>query len=1049
MPAAAPSAELDLRAAPAPRRLKVFLSHSSADKALARRLARDLQSAHVDIWLDQWQIGVGEYFEQRIAQGLADTDFVIVLLTRQAVASEWVNREWRELVEREAGTRRIAVLPVRAEPCELPDFLAQRSHADIAGGSYVPGFRHLLHLLRHHGDDRGIVLADAAARSEALRRQAHLLEIERIALGLDRPQAELPVMLPVVVPIGLEIAQDLIPLVEPDAQGASRALDELVPQVRDALQRQYGFAFPSIRIRGNTSDMPDGTALVLIDEVPESMFRIDSQQVVVNATPERLAALGVAAQRFDTACGRIAFVPAADRAAVQGLGLHTMDATEYLFHALFEVVRGMPHEFLGLDEVHRRVSALPPDLVQRTVPAVLSWIGLTHVLQALLQEDIGIGNLQAIVEALSRRDLQHDGIDECVEIARCSLSAQIGDRFLAGESALRVLVAAAQAEALLHGGLQRAPSGNLLTLDPESLQHLLAAVRQQMHALGDTAAGVVLLVADSRVRPYLRRLVMLEFRSCMCCRGRSCRPACPSRSSASSASTPKRRESAPGAAVLRRCLCRPGAAPECRVACGPPRRAPRSLGRRRRRARPAAPGQRRGQRRLRAAIADTVRRRADLDRPGLARGGLQCGARTRHRHPAGTRRRPARRRAQVSARLELCRPARARCALRAAALLKTMRERCGDADIVLPDEEAIEAPSPLAAVAHPLVLELGAAWEHPPLRDEDIALMFDGLVYELGVHFPPLELRADPTLPPWGLRVLINEVPELELQAAADAVLVNENVDALARLGIDAQPTLNPANGAPAAWVASAQRDRLQGKDLIIWDHRQFLILTLSAVLRGKAADFMGVAEAQALLALIEPAFPQLVAQTVPDPVSPLVLTDVLRRLLAEDVCIRNLRNILMTLADRGRSENDPLMLTEYVRAGLRRQLRPQLGRGQKLLVVFLLDPEIERQVRKAITHTATGSYVKLAPKALSAILKAIHAAAQAVPPGVQVPRILTTLDIRSSIRRLVAPSLPLLQVVSYNDLRPDIDIQPVGRITLQGFRPRPGVRVGDELLWG
>jgi type III secretory pathway component EscV len=319
-------------------------------------------------------------------------------------------------------------------------------------------------------------------------------------------------MLPVVVPIGLEIAQDLIPLVEPDAQGASRALDELVPQVRDALQRQYGFAFPSIRIRGNTSDMPDGTARVLIDEVPESMFRIDSQQVVVNATPERLAALGVAAQEFfDTACGRIAFVPAADRVAVQGLGLHTMDATEYLFHALFEVVRGMPQEFLGLDEVHRRVSALPPDLVQRTVPAVLSWIGLTHVLQALLQEDIGIGNLQAIVEALSRRDLQHDGIDECVEIARCSLSAQIGDRFLAGESALRVLVAAAQAEALLHGGLQRAPSGNLLTLDPESVQHLLAAVRQQMHALGDTAAGVVLLVADSRVRPYLRRLVMLEF----------------------------------------------------------------------------------------------------------------------------------------------------------------------------------------------------------------------------------------------------------------------------------------------------------------------------------------------------------------------------------------------------------------------------------------------------------------------------------------------------------------------------------------------------------
>lgn len=512
MPAAALSAAQGADAAVAPQQLKVFLSHSSHDKALARRLAWDLRSAQVDVWLDQWQIGVGDSFEQRIAQGLDDTDFVIVLLTPHAVASDWVDREWREMVEREAGTRRIAVLPVRAEPCDLPDFLAQRSYADIAGGSYVPGFRHLLHLLNHYGDDSGIVLADAAARSEALRRQAHLLEIERINLGLDRPQNELQVMLPVVVPIALEIGRDLISLVEPDAEGASRALDELVPQMRDALERQYGFAFPGISIRGNTNDLPDGAALVLIDELTEAMFRIDPQKVVVNATPERLAAHGVTAEEFfDATFGRIACVPADERAGLHGLGTYTMDATEYLFHALFEVVRRMPQEFLDLDEVHRLVNALPPDLVQRTVPAAVSWIELTEVLKAMLQEDIGIGNMEAIVEALSRRDLQHDGIDECIELARCSLSAQIGERFLAGQTALRVLVATGQVEALLLGGLQRTDSGSLFELDPEILQHLLAAVRQRMHALGDDAEGVALLVADSRIRCCLRRLVMLEF----------------------------------------------------------------------------------------------------------------------------------------------------------------------------------------------------------------------------------------------------------------------------------------------------------------------------------------------------------------------------------------------------------------------------------------------------------------------------------------------------------------------------------------------------------
>lgn len=105
--------------------------------------------------------------------------------------------------------------------------------------------------------------------------------------------------------------------------------------------------------------------------------------------------------------------------------------------------------------------------------------------------------------------------------------------------------------------------------------------------------------------------------------------------------------------------------------------------------------------------------------------------------------------------------------------------------------------------------------------------------------------------------------------------------------------------------------------------------------------------------------------------------------------------------------------------------------------------------MRKAFTHPATGSYLDLPPEALAAILQAIRAALQALPPGTQVPQILTTLEIRSSIRRRVAPSMPLLQVVSYRDLLPDIPIQPTGRITLQGIEPRPGVRVGDQLIGG
>src|SRR5690348_10922358 len=83
-------------------RMKVFLSHSSFDKDLARRLARDLRATNIDVWLDQWEIGVGEEFAHKIEQGLEEVAFVIVLLTHASVDSEWVDREWRLKVQQEA-----------------------------------------------------------------------------------------------------------------------------------------------------------------------------------------------------------------------------------------------------------------------------------------------------------------------------------------------------------------------------------------------------------------------------------------------------------------------------------------------------------------------------------------------------------------------------------------------------------------------------------------------------------------------------------------------------------------------------------------------------------------------------------------------------------------------------------------------------------------------------------------------------------------------------------------------------------------------------------
>lgn len=392
-------------------------------------------------------------------------------------------------------------------------------------------------------------------------------------------------------------------------------------------------------------------------------------------------------------------------------------------------------------------------------------------------------------------------------------------------------------------------------------------------------------------------------------------------------------------------------------------------------------------------------------------------------------------------------------------LVKTIRDKSGDSTIELPADgrEAHGTRSPLTLPANPIALEVGeelaALVGHDevtnPLVDEMFPMMRDGLFYELGVQYPGLHLREGSDVPSSSARIVINDVPETQLEVRPGSVMVNDSVGAMAERGFAAEPAVNPATGTACAWIPAHKAPAARDCGLTVWDAYGFLILLLSSVLRRKAADFIGTGEARAMLKQIEPVFPQLVAEAVPKTVSLFVLTDVLRRLVAEGVSIRDLRRILMALADWGRVEDDPLMLTEYVRAALQRLITYRLSRGTNQLVVFLLDPDIETSIRDSTRHTATGSYVDLESDHLREIVNAIREPLGALGDDVQVPQILTVMEIRSSIRRLVAPSMPKLHVVSYQELAPDTNIQPVGRISLDGFSSRAGVSVDGVPLWG
>jgi type III secretion protein V len=317
---------------------------------------------------------------------------------------------------------------------------------------------------------------------------------------------------------------------------------------------------------------------------------------------------------------------------------------------------------------------------------------------------------------------------------------------------------------------------------------------------------------------------------------------------------------------------------------------------------------------------------------------------------------------------------------------------------------------------------------------EMVPMMRDGLFYELGVKFPGIRVRGNESdLPDGAYIIMINEIPLVSGNVSLDKVLVNDTVDRLTLLNIKGDEAVNPANGSECAWIPAEFASIAEQAGLTTWDAAGYMVLHLSSVLRKNAAEFVGIQEVQNMLEQLEQAFPALVKEVVPKAVSPFQLTDILRRLVEEEISIRDLRSILQALAEWGQVENDTVMLTEYVRNALKRYISHKYTRGGNTLVVYLLDPQIEETVRSSIQHTQSGSYLALEPEITQEILTAVRNEVGNLPPTAQNPVILTTMEIRRYFRKLVELEFPHLAVLSYQELSPDMNIQPIARISLEG----------------
>ena len=129
----------------------IFISHNSWDKPFVRKLGNKLKKYGIKVWIDEAEIKVGESLIKKISEGITQMEYVGAILSKNSINSSWVQKELHLAMTKEINRRKVIVLPILIEDCNIPDFLIDKRYADFRDPSrFDESIRDLLAVFREN-----------------------------------------------------------------------------------------------------------------------------------------------------------------------------------------------------------------------------------------------------------------------------------------------------------------------------------------------------------------------------------------------------------------------------------------------------------------------------------------------------------------------------------------------------------------------------------------------------------------------------------------------------------------------------------------------------------------------------------------------------------------------------------------------------------------------------------------------------------------------------------------------------------------------------------
>ena len=349
------------------------------------------------------------------------------------------------------------------------------------------------------------------------------------------------------------------------------------------------------------------------------------------------------------------------------------------------------------------------------------------------------------------------------------------------------------------------------------------------------------------------------------------------------------------------------------------------------------------------------------------------------------------------------------------------------------DDDGAPVEAVTFALTVPLIVDIASSVRNsirPEKLDREVARVRRALYFDLGVPFPGVHLRLNDNLKEGEYRIMVNEIPVASGAARPGYFIVRETEANLRMFDIPFERGDDFLPNTPSYWVAMKHLPLVEKAGIQVMTLSSMLTFHLAHVLKSHASEFVGIQETMYLMNQMQKNFGELVREAT-RVLPTITITDVLQRLVSEEISIRDMRTILEALVEWGQREKDPIVLAEHVRGALNRYITHKFSGGQNIIPAYLIAKEIEDAVRGAVRQTSGASYLALSPDVHRQLITSMKNVIGNLSQHSLPPVILAPMDIRRFMRKIVERDFPDLAVLSYQELSPSANIHPLERIRL------------------